>query len=142
MIPVIKEISDLIPQKAPMVMVDGIIDSSENQFTSKLQLSADNIFCKNGYFTEPGLIENMAQTAALKAGYQAKKKDKKVSVGFIGAIKKCKIHKLPKENDELRTTIKQLNNMWNASIVKGEVYVGNNLMAEAELSIFTQEENS
>ena len=134
--------SDLIPQKAPMVMVDGIIESSEKRFTSSLQLSAENIFCKDGYFSEAGLIENIAQTAALKAGYEARMANEKVKVGFIGVVKNCKIHQLPKDNEHLHTTIEVMNKLWNVLIVRGEVFAGDHLMAEAELSIFTQEENS
>ena len=41
----------------------------------------------SGYFTEGGLMENMAQTAAARAGYLAKAENKPVSGGYIGAVK-------------------------------------------------------
>ena len=136
------EIVDLIPQKEPMVQVSGILENSEKHFISQMKLSTENIFCTKGYYTEPGLIENIAQTAALKAGYLARQEEQQVKVGFIGAVKKMRICQLPKDDDMLKTIIRTINEIWNVSIISGEVFVGDKLMAEAELSIFTQEESS
>lgn len=123
-----------------MVMVDGLLKTDVFQSTSKFELSNENIFCCDGFFTEAGLIENMAQTAALRAGYEAQQKGEKVKVGFIGAVKKLKVYQLPKDNETITTTIKITHNFGNVSIVKGEIWSAAILMSEAELSIFTQEE--
>lgn len=124
-----------------MVMVDSLLKTDEIQSTSSFKLSADNIFCGDGFFTEAGLIENIAQTAAIRAGFEVHQKGEKVKVGFIGAVKKLKIYRLPKDNKTLTTTIKIVHNFNTVSIVKGEVWAETELMAEAELSIFTREEN-
>jgi 3-hydroxymyristoyl/3-hydroxydecanoyl-(acyl carrier protein) dehydratase len=135
-----QDVLQMIPQKSPMDMVDGLIDHDENITTSRLILTNQNVFCKHGYFHEPGLIENMAQTAALRAGHEAQKEGTEPFVGFIGAVKRMKIHALPKDSDILITTITVLTKVANATLIKGEVYAGSELMAEGELSIFKQEE--
>lgn len=129
-----------IPQQPPMVMVDALISNDEMESQSTLQLSKNNIFCKYGFFTEAGLIENIAQTAALKAGFEAQQKGEKVKTGFIGAVKNFKLHEIPKDNQTLTTTIRLTHNFGNISLVKGEVWNATLLLAEAELTIFTQEE--
>ena len=53
-----------IPQKPPMVMVDKLIFAEEKKVVTSFLIRRDNIFCSDGVFTEAGLIENMAQTAA------------------------------------------------------------------------------
>ena len=58
-----------IPQRPPFVMVDEIIDSGEKKTCSKFLIKEDNIFVENGFLKEPGLVENIAQTAAARAGY-------------------------------------------------------------------------
>ena len=58
-----KEVLNYIPQREPMVMVDGLLEVDETFAISRLQVTPENIFCQNGHFTEPGLIENMAQTS-------------------------------------------------------------------------------
>ena len=120
-------------------MVDGLVKNDEKSTTSRLVLNQQNIFGKNGYFHEPGLIENIAQTAALRAGFAAHQNKNKSETGFIGAVKKLKIYDLPKDSGILQTNITVLTEIANATIIKGEVFVGSTLMAEGEMSIFKQE---
>jgi 3-hydroxyacyl-[acyl-carrier-protein] dehydratase len=122
-----------------MVMVHTLAEHYENKSTSGMLVEAENIFCKNGIFHEPGLIENIAQTAALQAGYMAKIKDKNVKKGYIGSVKHLKIYHLPKTNETLRTTVTILNQLLNAAIIKGEIRVNDKLVAECEMTIFTIE---
>ena len=131
-------VEQLIPQKYPMAMVDGLIEQTETSTTSRLILNPSNIFCKDGFFVEAGLIENMAQTAALRSGYEASLKKEKPLVGFIGSLKRIKIHKLPQDTDTIETTITILNSLMNVLIIKGEVFCKGSLMAEGEMNIFLQ----
>jgi len=122
-----------------MAMVDGLIEQTETSTTSRLILSNSNIFCEDGVFNEAGLIENMAQTAALRSGYQASLKNQKPLVGYIGSLKRIKIHKLPQDSDTLETTINIVTNLMNVLIVKGEIFCNGELMAEGEMNIFLQD---
>ena len=131
----------LIPQKHPMVMVDGLISNDDSATISKLEITEQNIFCRNGYFQEPGLIENIAQTAALRAGYEADQNDEEPAVGYIGSVKRMMIYELPIDNDILSTKITIVNRLMNVLIIKGEVMVGVKLMAEGEMNIFLQPKN-
>lgn len=133
------DVLSFIPQRQPMVMVDELVSSDEVSSISSFRLKQENIFCSEGFFTEAGLIENMAQTAALKAGFDARQKNEKVKVGFIGAVKNLKIYQLPADDQKITTTLIITHNFGNVSIVKGEIRSGDILQAEAELSIFTQE---
>ncbi len=134
------EVFNLIPQKSPMAMVDGLIAHDGTTTTSRLALNKQNIFCENGFFHEPGLIENIAQTAALRAGYIAKKNDVDPKLGFIGAVKRMHIFELPCDTGILHTKITVLNQLMNASIINGEIYVGSKIMAKGEMTIFKQED--
>ena len=86
-----------IPQRPPMVMVDALLSSDEATLTAHTSffIEASNIFCKANAFKEPGLIENIAQSCALRAGYTFHSKNEKVPLGFIGAIKDLNIHFFP-----------------------------------------------
>ena len=65
----VENIQLLIPQRPPFVMIDKLLSFSETTTTTGLSIRADNIFVENGLFKEPGLVENIAQTAAARAGY-------------------------------------------------------------------------
>ena len=128
----------LIPQKHPIVMVDGLISSDDTTTVSKLSITENNIFCRDGYFQEPGLIENIAQTAALRSGYEAMQKKEKPVVGYIGSVKRMEIYELPKVDDILLTKVTILNRLMNVLIIKGEVTVEKRLLAKGEMNIFLQ----
>ena len=132
------EVYDMIPQAPPMAMVDGLISSDETLTVSQLSVNRQNIFCKDGFFHEPGLIENIAQTAALRAGYIARQNNEEVIKGYIGSVKKLKIYALPKDTDTLQTKITVQHELLNASVIKGEVFVNDKMMAEGEMTIFKQ----
>jgi predicted hotdog family 3-hydroxylacyl-ACP dehydratase len=133
------EIQNLVPQKPPMVMVDGLIEHNEIFTVSRLVLSKNNLFCKDGYFHEPGLLENMAQTAALRSGYEAFLKNEKPKVGFIGSLKNIEIYELPKDSDVLQTKLTVLNELLQALIIRCEVFVETKLMAAGEMTIFLKD---
>jgi len=135
------DVLQFIPQRPPIVMVDGLLSTDNERSESFFQLTKENILCSEGYFSEAGLIENLAQTAALKAGFDARQKNEEVKVGFIGAVKNLKIYQLPADNQKLKTTLTVKHNFGNISIIKGETRTEDKLLAEAELSIFTAEES-
>lgn len=134
------QILDYIPQKPPIVMVSELLSNSDSQTVSQLHLTTENMFCAKGRFTEPGLIENIAQTAALRMGYAASQMsgDGKPPVGFIGAVSKLKIYNLPPDNATLHTTVDVLNDIFGITLIKGTSRVGDELMAECEMKIVIQ----
>lgn len=132
------KVIELIPQKYPMVMVDGLISNDDTTTVSKFSITENNIFCSDGYFQEPGLIENIAQTAALRSGYEAMQKQEKPTVGYIGSVKRMEIYELPKIDDILRTKVTILNRLMNVLIIQGEATVDKRLMAKGEMNIFLQ----
>lgn len=133
-----EDVESIIPQKSPMAMVDGLLEQREDLTISQLKILKENIFCENGFFTEAGLIENIAQTAALRNSYETKLENKESKIGYIGSLKRIKIYHLPKINSIIKTKITVLNNLMNVSIVKGEVFCDDELMAEGEMNIFLQ----
>ncbi|RQO32475.1 3-hydroxyacyl-ACP dehydratase [Taibaiella sp. KBW10] len=120
-------------------MIDEIISANEQQTTSSFLISQENIFVANGVFTEPGLIENMAQTAAAGTGYKAALENTAPPVGFIGQVKQLNISQLPKVGDTLQTTITNIQQVMNAFIVKGTILCAGQEIASAEYKIFLQE---
>lgn len=98
-------VESLLPQKFPFVMVDKLFDYTETSLVSGLEIIADNIFCKNGKFLEPGLVEHMAQSVALHTGYQFFLRKEPAPTGYIGSISKIEIIQLPNLGDEIKSTV-------------------------------------
>ena len=130
-----------IPQAAPFVMIDEIVQADEQQTITTFRIPEDHLFVSEGFFTEPGLVENMAQTAAAGTGYRAAQEQAAPPVGFIGQIKQLEIAQLPKTGDQITTTTTNVQQVMNAFIVNGEIRCGETLIARAEYKIFLQEGN-
>jgi len=130
------DILSLIPQKLPFVMVDELLFSDDNITRTKFTVRDDNVFVINGEFSEAGLMENMAQTAAAGSGNMARIENRPVSTGYIGQVKNLEVIELPKFGDELTTEIKTEVQVFEAAIVSGKVFRGDMLLAHCEMKIF------
>jgi predicted hotdog family 3-hydroxylacyl-ACP dehydratase len=138
-----ENIESLIPQKPPFVMVDKLLNFSETTITTGFKIEADNIFVEYGFFKEPGLIENIAQTAAARAGYISKTENKPVLVGYIGAVNGLQIFSLPKTGDELVTEITIENQIFDVTLISGKIICNNETIAQCRMKIFiNQTKNS
>jgi len=136
----VEDIIPLIPQKPPFVMVGKLIDTDENITRSSFIIDADNVFVRNGFFQEAGLMENIAQTAALGAGYIAQAENKPVAVGYIGAVSNFEIFALPKIWDEITTEISAQNQIFDITVLSGKVWLNETLIAQCEMKVFSKNE--
>ncbi len=123
----------LIPQRSPIVMVDSLLYFDEVRVISGLTITNDNMFIQDGYLTEPGLIEHMAQTVALYTGYHFYIKKIPAPEGYIGAIKNVNIKKLPKVNEQLETEVEILQEIMGVTLVKGAIKLGEETIMTAQM---------
>ena len=130
------EVENIIPQKSPMVMVGALLSVDTKQVITEFVVPENHILLENSILNRTALIENMAQTAAVKAGYIAKTENKKPLTGLIGAIKNFEIFDTVKAGDILKTTIETTHEIFNASIIQGEIFCKNKRIAKGELKIF------
>jgi predicted hotdog family 3-hydroxylacyl-ACP dehydratase len=129
------DILQFIPQRPPIVMVDTFYSCDEKGSKSGLTISDENIFCEDGIFSEAGVIENIAQTAAMHVGYLCKMNNIPVPIGFIGAVKNLEIFSWPKADKKIITTIKIENEVFGITLISGRVLCNDELMATAEMKI-------
>ena len=128
-----------IPQRTPLVMVHSLLEATEDFAVSSLYVSEDNIFVSNGELSEPGLIENIAQTAAVHAGYQYGKHNTPVPIGFIAAIKNLEVLKLPKVKSSIRTTVRIINKVMEVTIIEGKIEQDQALLCSCEMRIYIKQ---
>ena len=135
------EVLKLIPQRPPIVMVDKLISAAGKKTVSGLKITLDNIFVADNCLQEPGIIENIAQSAALGVGYLCQAKNEKIPIGFIGAVSNLKIFSLPRVNTEIITEIQVEYEVLEATIISSKVFCDKQLLAQAEMKIFLKTEN-
>ncbi|MBS1598035.1 MAG: 3-hydroxyacyl-ACP dehydratase [Bacteroidetes bacterium] len=119
-------------------MIDRFIGESvdEKSGESALKIQEANIFVEDGVLTEPGLMENIAQTAAARIGYICRTENKPVPIGYIGAVQHLEIFALPKIDEEIKTEIAIKNEIFNVTIIEGRILCEGKLLAQCEMKIF------
>ncbi|MBT0607751.1 hypothetical protein [Aequorivita echinoideorum] len=126
-------IEKLIPQKFPFVMVDKLLEFGEREIRSGFSVNSENILVENGFFSEAGLIENMAQTSALHTGCKHFDSSGNAPTGYIGSIKKVEIFDLPKVGEELETTVILLHEIMGVTVLTAQVECNGKIMAQCEM---------
>jgi predicted hotdog family 3-hydroxylacyl-ACP dehydratase len=131
-----EDILQRLPHRPPFVMVDRIT-SGDATVQAQFTIKADNVLVENGFLSESGLVEHMAQAAG--AGLPQRNDSNAPVVGYIGALKDLQIDSLPAVGDTITTEISYLHQVMAAHIVKAEVRsASGTLLASCELKIFLQ----
>jgi predicted hotdog family 3-hydroxylacyl-ACP dehydratase len=132
------DILTLIPQRWPFVMIDELISSNEDVTYTTFQVQAGNVLVNGGVLSEAGLVENIAQTAAARAGYIAQQLGEPMRPGFIGAVKNLQVFTLPIIGDTIETEVKMENQIFDVTIIKGKITCKGTITAQCEMKIFIQ----
>lgn len=115
------DITSLIPQRPPILMVDRFSYEDDSLCHSELTLKEDNMFLHNGSMVPEGLLEHIAQTAAAHIGYSRKMAGEEVNLGFIGDIKRCTMGKrMPTVGQTVMTTMRVVSQVGNITMVSAE----------------------
>lgn len=130
-----EQIKELIPQRSPILMVDTLYKATADEAVAGLTIKEGNLFCKDGKFTEPGLIEHIAQSASAFAGYAARLEGKPAPIGYIGEIKKFHLVQMPSEGSELITYLKITGVVGNVSLLQAETKTGNDTVCTTSMKI-------
>ncbi|HEX8015973.1 MAG TPA: ABC transporter permease [Flavobacterium sp.] len=142
------DIQNYLPHRAPMLMVDLILDIDANFVETIFLIKEDNIFVDKNIFLEAGLIENTAQTCSSIVGKkyffdEEGTEDQYVNViGFISALKNLKIHSLPKVGDTITTKAtlvsKFVGDGYTLCTMSCQSLLEDKILLECEINLFIQ----
>ncbi len=133
-----QDILKYIPQRNPIVMVHALVEATDDLAVTQLNIEADNVFVSAEFFAEPGLVENIAQTAAVHVGYQCSLRGIPIPIGYIAAIKDLKIDALPRQNSVITTSVKVTNKVLDITVVQGKVEQEGKVLCSCEMRIFAK----
>lgn len=132
-------IEKYIPQRKPFILVDSILEVSDNSIITEFKIEEEHILCQSGELQESGLVENIAQSAAAMEGYNAIKNNQSIKLGMIGAVKRLKIYNKAYVKTKLTTTVNAENEVMGVKIIKGTVRIDNKIIAECSMQIFLKD---
>ncbi len=133
---------DLIPQKPPFVLVSSLLAVSNNHSVTAFNVDNNHVLCNNGKLTAAGLMENIAQTAAAKMGYECDLLGKKIPIGFIGDVRDFTFIRLPNAGDQIETEINIVHRIFHVSLITGTIKLNGEIIAECKMKIFVEPEDN
>lgn len=132
---------ELLPQRPPFLFVDHLLHYDQQKVVSSFTVPADGYMTENGRLTASGLIENVAQTSALRIGYIAVYvKHIPVQIGYIGQVRGLEIYRLPLAGEALETHLTVVQDIFGITLVDAEVRSGGEVLAVMSLKTAVGEE--
>ena len=127
-------IDGILPQREPFLFVDRFEHFDELQTRTSFTVPAEHLLVEDGRLTAPGILEHMAQSSAARIGYLCKYiLHVPVRIGFIGAIRKFRVERLPAVGETLTTTVILREDVFGITLTDVVVRVNDEIIAEAAL---------
>lgn len=125
-----RTIEDYIPQRPPFVFIDAVEALDAALARTRFTVVSDCVLVTDGVLPLSGLMENAAQTCAVRAGYAGGNK-----IGFIGAVKQMEVTRFPHVGETLTTEAKLIQEVLNISLVECTTRVNDEVIATATLKL-------
>ena len=142
------DIKNFLPHREPFLMVDEILELSEEFVATSFEIKTTCILIEGNCFNEVGLIENAAQTCSSIVGRSyfddddVEGKGTKL-IGFISAIKRVSIIDVPKVGDTIITKASLKSRFdseaYSISTLECIIYLADKEIASCEMNLFIQE---
>lgn len=130
-----ESLSYFLPHGPNYYMVDALTGYENNLVTSEFNITPGNFFLYNNYFPGYGLIENMAQTAALGIAWRMMGQATRVIAPRIAAVKKFSCSRLPQTGETLETRVQLLYEFGGMMQISGEIYSQEIKLADGILTL-------
>ena len=129
------EMTSLIPQRPPFMMVDKILSCDDTDAVTEFFVRQDNILLDDNKLSSAGIVENMAQSCAARMGCVNLLHNRPIKLGFIGEIKNLKIYRQPMLNDHLITEVHILMDVFDMTLASVCTKVNGEVIAEARMKL-------
>ena len=132
-------VDDLIPQRAPMKMVDTLLSVGERTAEIETVIGKENPFLDEQLVLEPvACMEIIAQAAAVHNGFRMRHLAVRPE-GFLLGARQLKISGTARCGDRLRTTVYKEAKLGDFGVIKGAIFNGEQCIAEGEIKVFHKE---
>jgi predicted hotdog family 3-hydroxylacyl-ACP dehydratase len=134
--PVIDDVRMLIRQREPFIMLDRFLGASDIEADTSFTVTDGNLFSSDGVMAELGVVEHIAQSASAFAGYKALLLGEPAPLGFIGEVRKCRLHSLPRLGDTLITHLRTVSEALGVTLIEAVTRIEERNAAECQMKIY------
>jgi len=132
----ILQIMEILPHRYPFLLVDRILERTREEIVGLKNVTMNEPFFQGhfpGHPIMPGvlIVEAMAQTGGILAFSLSPKNER--NVVYLAGLDKVRFRKPVRPGDQLILKLKLLKQRGPVFKMRGEAFVGDQLVAEAEL---------
>jgi 3-hydroxyacyl-[acyl-carrier-protein] dehydratase len=142
------DILNLLPHREPMLLIDELIDIEKLKSATAIMHVKKNAFYVNGHFPDnpvmPGvlIVEAFGQAAAALTAHGIDKKEYKNKLVFLMSIEKARFRNPVIPDCKLELKIEAIRSHGKVWKYKGEAFVGDKRMADAQWSATIVDKNN
>ncbi len=134
------DIHTLLPQQEPFIMVGELTHYDDTQVKTRMNITDDNVFTFNGQFATAGMIENIAQTSAVRIGYVNKYIFKKsIQIGVIAAVRNLKVLGHPHTGSVIDTTVTVMAEVMGTTLAEAKIEENGKVLATSQVKLSVNE---
>ena len=120
-------------------MVDEFLGIDGNVSRTRFAASEDNLFVEDGVLTECGIIEHIAQSAAVRMGYIFKSQNQPIPIGYIGSVNNFELKEFAKVGQVISTSIEIIQEVFGISLIQARCCVDDREIASCRMKIFLEQ---
>ena len=142
------EIRNLLPHREPMLLIDELIDIKKLKSATAIMNVSKNSFFVNGHFpgnpVMPGvlIVEAFGQAAAALTAHGIDKKEYENKLVFLMSVEKARFRNPVIPDCKLELKIQAIRSHGRVWKYKGEAFVGDKRMADAQWSATIVDKNN
>ena len=143
-----KEITELLPHREPMLLIDELIDIVKLKSATAIMNVQKDAFYVNGHFPEnpvmPGvlIVEAFGQAAVALTAHGIDKKEYENKLVFLMSVEKARFRSPVIPNCKLELKIEAIRSHGRVWKYKGEAFVEGKRMADAQWSATIVDKNN
>ncbi len=131
------DVSELIPHKPPMLMIDNLLEINERASVSEMTVRDDMLFVDgSGKLAEASYPEIISQAVAAQEGFRRFGGKNPLVEGFLLGIKNFEILGESRVGDDLRISLQKKTRFGDFGILSGEIFRGDELIARGEVKVW------
>ncbi|MEI6148001.1 MAG: hypothetical protein WCS01_02815 [bacterium] len=131
---------DVIPHRPPMRLIDALVEWNDHSARSVVVFAGDHMAVRDGFVTEPALVECIAQTVAAmegarKAAGVAPGGTSGQQVGMLCGISDFAVVRRPKSGERLEVSVQVQKRLGPMLLADGQVLCDGQVVASGSLKL-------
>ncbi|EPZ51016.1 FabA-like domain protein [Bacteriovorax sp. BAL6_X] len=127
-------VKDLIPQRAPFLFVDKIIEREGNKIVTSYQVTGDEDFFKGHFPGNPIMPGVLLQEALFQSGACLMATGSDGGLGVVAKVSNAKFKNMVRPGDELVMEVELTEQISNAFYFKGKTKVAGKMVLSIEFT--------